>query len=250
MVIETLLLTFALLGVATLLQTLSGFGFGLIVVSSFTLLEIMPLTATTFLVSFLSLFNSVSLVFKNTHHVNKRAFKILLLTAIPFMAVGYVLLEYLSQSMSHWLNIMLGSVILLCCGLLIIKRSAAEGSEPSIGFGVAGAMSGLLGGLFSTFGPPVVFQCYRQQWSITEIRITLLAFFCLTSLMRLIVVPFGTLPSYDIVLSTLFAVPIILLFTRIGRLLAAKVSATYIKSLALLMLMFSGSLLIIQNITL
>jgi len=108
MVIETLLLTFALLGVATLLQTLSGFGFGLIVVSSFTLLEIMPLTATTFLVSFLSLFNSVSLVFKNTHHVNKRAFNILLVTAIPFMAAGYVLLEYLSQSMSHWLNIMLG----------------------------------------------------------------------------------------------------------------------------------------------
>ena len=141
-------------------------------------------------------------------------------------------------------------MILLCCGLLVIKRSAVERSEPSIGFGVAGAMSGLLGGLFSTFGPPVVFQCYRQQWSITEIRITLLAFFCLTSLMRLIVVPFGTLPSYDIVLSTLFAIPIVLLFTRIGRLLAAKVSAKHIKLMALLMLTLSGSLLIIQNITL
>ena len=93
MVIETLLLTFALLGVATLLQTLSGFGFGLIVVSSFTLLDIMPLTATTFLVSFLSLFNSVSLVFKNTHHVNKRAFNILLETveraAVDFSINAY-----------------------------------------------------------------------------------------------------------------------------------------------------------------
>ena len=68
--------------------------------------------------------------------------------------------------------------------------------------------------------------------------------------MRLIVVPFGTLPSYDIVLSTLFAIPIVLLFTRIGRLLAAKVSARHIKLLALLMLTLSGSLLIIQNITL
>ena len=36
MVIETLLLTFALLGVATLLQTLSGFGFGLRIASSKT----------------------------------------------------------------------------------------------------------------------------------------------------------------------------------------------------------------------
>ena len=246
MVFETLILMFALLSVATLLQTLSGFGFGLIVVSSFTLLNIMPLTATTFLVSFLSLFNSVSLVFRNTDHVNKQAFIILLSTAIPFLAIGYVLLEYLSQYMSNWLNVLLGCIILLCCALLLVKRSVSSTSP--FGFGVAGALSGVLGGLFSTFGPPVVFQCYRQTWSIVEIRITLLAFFCMTSLLRLIVVPFGTLPSYDMLISTLFAVPVVLIFTRIGRLLTARVSAKHIRALALLMLTLSGSLLIIQNI--
>jgi uncharacterized membrane protein YfcA len=248
MLFETLILMFALLSVATLLQTLSGFGFGLIVVSSFTLLNIMPLTATTFLVSFLSLFNSVSLVFRNTHHVNKQAFIILLSTAIPFLAIGYVLLEYLSQYMSNWLNVLLGCVILLCCVLLLVKRSVSSSSTSPFGFGVAGALSGVLGGLFSTFGPPVVFQCYRQTWSIVEIRITLLTFFCMTSLLRLIVVPFGTLPSYDMLISTLFAVPVVLIFTRIGRLFSAKVSAKHIRALALLMLTLSGSLLFIQNI--
>ena len=93
MLLETLVTMFALLGLATVLQTLSGFGFGLMVVSSFTLFNIMPLTATTFLVSFLSLFNSVSLVIKNTQQVNKRAFSIMLLSGVPFMAVGYALLE-------------------------------------------------------------------------------------------------------------------------------------------------------------
>jgi len=38
------------LSLATIMQTLSGFGFGLLVVASFTLLDVLPLTATTFLV--------------------------------------------------------------------------------------------------------------------------------------------------------------------------------------------------------
>ena len=88
MLLETLLPMFALLGLATLLQTLSGFGFGLMVVSSFTLFNIMPLTATTYVVSFLSLFNSVSLVLKNTEQVNRRAFTLLLVSGIPLMGVG------------------------------------------------------------------------------------------------------------------------------------------------------------------
>ena len=82
MLLETLLPMFALLGLATLLQTLSGFGFGLMVVSSFTLFNILPLTATTFVVCFLSLFNSVSLVARNIDHINKRAFTLLLVSGI------------------------------------------------------------------------------------------------------------------------------------------------------------------------
>ena len=122
MLLETLLPMFALLGLATLLQTLSGFGFGLIVVSSFTLFNILPLTATTFVVCFLSLFNSVSLVARNIDHINKRAFTLLLVSGIPFMALGYALLEYLSAGMTTWLNLLLGVAILSCCGLLLVKR--------------------------------------------------------------------------------------------------------------------------------
>ena len=122
MLLETLLPMFALLGLATLLQTLSGFGFGLMVVSSFTLFGILPLTATTFMVSFLSLFNSISLVVKNTEQINRRAFTIILVSGIPFMAVGYALLEYLSVGMATWLNLLLGLAILSCCGLFLIKR--------------------------------------------------------------------------------------------------------------------------------
>lgn len=148
MLLETLLPMFALLGLATLLQTLSGFGFGLMVVSSFTLFNIMPLTATTFVVSFLSLFNSVSLVLKNTEQVNRRAFTLLLVSGIPLMGVGYALLEYLSAGMATWLNIILGVAILSCCGLLLAKRKHSVPSGSATGFTIAGALGGLLGGYF------------------------------------------------------------------------------------------------------
>ncbi|APD91385.1 hypothetical protein BM524_17125 [Alteromonas mediterranea] len=249
MPLETLLPMFALLGLATLLQTLSGFGFGLMVVSSFTLFGILPLTATTFMVSFLSLFNSVSLVARNTEQINKRAFTILLLSGIPFMGIGYALLEYLSVGMATWLNLLLGVAILSCCGLLLVKRKRGQPSGSAFGFTVAGGLGGMLGGLFSTFGPPVVFQCYRQAWPINEIRITLLAVFSVTSLLRLAIIPFGTLPSSDVFLSALLATPVILIFTRIGRMLAARVPAASVRLLALTMLALSGVTLIIKNIS-
>lgn len=248
MLLDTLLPMFALLGFATLLQTLSGFGFGLMVVSSFTLFGILPLTATTFMVSFLSLFNSVSLVVKNTEQVNKRAFTIMLLSGIPFMGIGYALLEYLSVGMATWLNLLLGFAILSCCGLLLVKRKRAQPSGRAYGFSIAGALGGLLGGLFSTFGPPVVFQCYRQTWPINEIRITLLAVFSVTSLIRLAIIPFGTLPSNDVILCAVLAVPVILVFTRLGRIIAARVPAASVRLLALTMLALSGATLIVKNI--
>ncbi|WP_394222409.1 TSUP family transporter [Alteromonas gracilis] len=247
MLLETLLPMFGLLGLATLLQTLSGFGFGLMVVSSFTLFGILPLTATTFMVSFLSLFNSVSLVAKNTNQINKRAFTVILLSGIPFMAVGYALLEYLSMGMETWLNLLLGLATLSCCGLLLVKRKRAKPSGRAYGFCIAGALGGLLGGLFSTFGPPVVFQCYRQTWPINEIRITLLAVFSVTALTRLAIVPFGTLPSKEVLFSAVFAIPVVLIFTRLGRLLAARVPAASVRLLALTMLALSGVSLIIQS---
>jgi len=245
---DTLVVMFALLGLATVLQTLSGFGFGLMVVSSFTLFSIMPLTATTFLVSFLSLFNSVSLVVKNTKEINKRAFVIMLVSGVPIMTVGYALLEYLSSTATTWLNMILGVAILGCCLLLIIKRQKAPPSGRDSGFAIAGALGGLLGGLFSTFGPPVVFQCYRQHWPINEIRYTLLAVFSVTALIRLCMVPFGTLPASDVLFATLCAVPVILVFTRIGRLLASKIEPKIVRAIALTMLATSGATLILKNL--
>ncbi|MGQ3213505.1 TSUP family transporter [Shinella sp.] len=48
-----------------------------------------------------------------------------------------------------------------------------------------GALGGLMGGLFSTAGPPLVFQFYRQPLPHRVVRETLVAIFSLNSLFRL-----------------------------------------------------------------
>lgn len=250
MLLETLVPMFILLGFATMLQTLSGFGFGLMVVSSFTLFNILPLTSTTFLVSVLGLFNSTSIVARNVALVHRKAFTLILLGGIPFMAAGYALLEYLSAGLTTWLNIILGIAILTCCLLLMVQGSRSTASGKGWGFLVSGALGGLLGGMFSTFGPPVVFQCYRQPWSVHEIRYTLLAVFSVTALIRIAMVPFGTIPDNTTILSTLVAIPVILIFTRFGRFIAAKVRPYVVRILAMITLALSGCTLIIQNISL
>jgi uncharacterized membrane protein YfcA len=246
--INTLLMFFVLLGLATLLQTLSGFGFGLFVVSSFTLFSIMPLTATTFLVSFLSLFNAASLVLKNAQQVNRMAYKYILLAGLPTLAVGFALLEYLSSSQNDFLKVVLGVCILACCALLLVKRALAPPSKRRRGFVIAGALGGVLGGLFSTFGPPIVYQCYRQNWPVDEIRITLLAVFSTTALVRLVLVPFGTLPHYETLLFCCAGVPFVLLVTRFSRRLSAHTNSRVIRRLALGTLASSGLVLVVGNI--
>lgn len=244
--VELILLMGVCLSAATIIQTLSGFGFGLLVVASFTLLDILPLTATTFLVSLLGLVNSSTVVMKNRQHVKKKELRLMLYTSIPLMLVGFLLLEYMSTHLKHWLNFILGLSILICCMLMIAgpKRNNTESKPRS--FLIAGALSGLLGGLFSTSGPPLVFQCYRQHWPMDTIRSTLLAVFTIGGLFRVGIALFGTLPEFDIMMLIFGAIPLVLLVTYIGRKIAPIFNPYVIRVIAITLLGLSGLLLVIS----
>lgn len=238
--LELILLMALCLGIATIMQTLSGFGFGLLVVASFTLLDVLPLTATTFLVSLLGLVNSTIVVIKNRNAVKIPELKLMLYTGIPLMLLGFVLLEYMSAHLTQFLNFILGISILLCCGLMLIGRDRANKQSGRGSFLIAGGVSGLLGGLFSTSGPPLVFQCYKQAWSIEAIRSTLLAVFTIGGLVRVGIALFGTLPELDIMFLIAAAIPLVLLVTQFARKLTPYVDAKWIRIIAIALLGLSG----------
>ncbi|MBP6595943.1 MAG: TSUP family transporter, partial [Arenimonas sp.] len=57
-----------------------------------------------------------------------------------------------------------------------------------IWFGGFGLLSGLLGGLFSAGGPPLVYHFYRQPMAMEALRATLVAALTTMSVMRIVVV--------------------------------------------------------------
>ena len=238
--LELILLMALCLSLATIMQTLSGFGFGLLVVASFTLLDVLPLTATTFLVSLLGLVNSTTVVVKNRSTVKVPELKLMLYTGIPLMLLGFILLEYMSAHLTQFLNFILGISIFLCCGLMLIGRDRANKQSGRGSFLIAGGVSGLLGGLFSTSGPPLVFQCYKQAWSIEAIRSTLLAVFTIGGLVRVGIALFGTLPELDIMFLIAAAIPLVLLVTQFARKLTPYVDAKWIRIIAIALLGLSG----------
>ncbi len=244
---ELILVMALCLSVATLLQTLSGFGFGLLVVASFTLLDVLPLTATTFLVSLLGLVNSTTVVVKNRNAVKVPELKLMLYTGIPLMLLGFVLLEYMSAHLTQFLNFILGISILLCCALMLVKRKRTDRPSRPRSFLIAGGVSGLLGGLFSTSGPPLVFQCYKQAWSIEAIRSTLLAVFTIGGIVRVGIALFGTLPDLDIMFLIAAAIPLVLLVTHFSRRLTPYVDAKWIRIIAITLLGVSGVSLVVTS---
>lgn len=238
--LELILLMALCLSLATVMQTLSGFGFGLLVVASFTLLDVLPLTATTFLVSLLGLVNSTTVVVKNRSSVKVPELKLMLYTGIPLMLVGFILLEYMSSHLTLLLNFILGVSILLCCALMLIGRIGTNRESRPRSFLIAGGVSGLLGGLFSTSGPPIVFQCYKQPWSIEAIRSTLLAMFTISGLVRVGIALFGTLPELDIMFLIAAAIPLVLLVTHLTRKFTPYVETKWIRIIAITLLGLSG----------
>ncbi|MEW9799259.1 TSUP family transporter [Alteromonas sp. CYL-A6] len=247
---DTLLILGFLICGATLIQSLTGFGFGLFVIASVTLFTPVPVSTTAFIISALSLVNAADMAIRHRHAIQWRSAATMLTTGLPALVMGFVLLEWLSAQYRSTLMMLLGLCILGCSLLLMLRRRGLKRQSPPWQFAVAGTLGGLLGGLFSTFGPPVVFQCYRQPWDIEQVKATLLSIFSLAALCRLVLVPFGTTPNATVLWFTLAAIPVVMVSTRIARYLAPRIPAQAIRVVAVFLLAVSGVSLLLKALTL
>ena len=180
------LITFILLaGLGSFVQALSGFALGLIVLGSVTLLQLAPISFTAAVISMISLVNGGWVLARHPRAIEWRSVRWTVLGLIPAVGLGLALLARLDSDLPERLRQLLGVVILIA-GIVMMLRphphAQPSGRSSTLLSGVAG---GLLGGLFSTAGPPVVFHLYRQPWSLASIRSTLLTIFVLATLVRI-----------------------------------------------------------------
>lgn len=199
--------------VAGYVQNLTGFAFGLILLGLVGLMAIAPITDVANVCSFLALVNGAVFL-----HTTRPKFEIsvigpTLIASLAGVVVGVLLLNWLDDTVVHILSMLLGVTIIACAAILVRSRATLAKQSPTSSFIAFGALSGVLGGLFSTSGPPLVYHFYRQPIAHRKILEALITVFAANSLLRLAMMLHTGRFSANALYLSVEIVPLILLQT-------------------------------------
>jgi uncharacterized membrane protein YfcA len=229
-----------LAGAAAYAQTLTGFAFGLITMGGVGLTGLLSLPDAAMIVSVLTLVNATQMLLKGWRDVAWREFAFVMAASIPMLFVGYWLLEWLAGTRADLLRLVLGFVIIVSSLQLARKPEPLAKQSGEGSFLFFGSLAGLMGGMFSTAGPPLVYHFYRQPMPLATIRETLVTVFALNAVFRIaLVVIAGDLPSGSN-LTGLLAIPAVMGATFAARRWPPPVSSAMMRRIVFILLFLSG----------
>lgn len=173
---------------ATCAQSLSGFAFSLILLGLAGLLELAPLADLANVAAVLTLANALVALRRSGRTLDVPAFRDTALGSAVGILAGVLLVGWLSANVTLVLRVLLGLTVLACAIVVLLQAAALRERSSAASFRNWGVISGLLTGLFSTGGPPLVYHLYRQPMPLRTVRDTLVATLAASSLMRLAMV--------------------------------------------------------------
>ena len=227
-----------------LVQTLTGFAMGLIIMASVALFNIADIAFAAAVVSFISLVNAGVALRHGHRHVDWLFVRNILPSLIPAMALGIALLTYLSEHYYLLLKLLLGFVIILAGTSLMIAPapfSARSSGSMCILFGTIG---GLLTGLYSAGGAPLAYFAYRQPLSINAIRFSLLAVFGVSTAMRAVMIGVSGQLNMAIFQMSAVAIPLVIVVTLLASRYVQLVPDHLVRRLVFVVLIIVGTFLI------
>ncbi len=247
MVFDTGTLLFWLFAaLAAWVQTLTGFALGLILMGATGALGLMPLPQAAAITSFLVLINAGLVLSRGWREVDPAALRLILIGTFPASVAGFYLLNWLAGSALGVLQLLLGIVIAGSAIQLAARPTLRATRSAPLSFILSGLLGGLMGGLFATAGPPIIWHLYRQPIPLAVVRLTLVAIFALTQVLRTgLVIGSGGI-SVDLLISTAGAAPAVVLGTWLARRFPPPVSPITIRKAALGLLFLSGVSLILS----
>lgn len=229
---------------ATVAQTLTGFAFGLIFLSLMATLDLASVPDAANVATVLTLVNAVTYFHSHRQAPPWRLMRPALASSCVCVVAGLALLHWLSTAAAQALKGLLGLAIVACALALAARSRMRATLAPPRAFAAAGAVSGLMGGLFGTSGPPIVYHLYRQPLAPDVVRRCLLLMFSSNALMRLVlVVPAGGFSLRALLLAGL-AIPVVHLFTRLALRLQSRVPAQALRWSVAALLVATGASLI------
>lgn len=234
----------ACVALATYAQNLTGFAFSLILLGLVSVFHVASVSDAANAAMVLTLANAWTYFRARPGVVPWQLMRPALNGSTVGVLAGLMLLAWLSGGAVDWLRGLLGVSILGCALLLMLQARPLPAMSGRASFSVIGALSGLLGGLFSSSGPPIVFHMYRQPLDRELVRRGLLLMFAFNSLVRLVVVLATGHFSARSALLAGCAVPVVYGVTRLHHRLPNKLKPQTLKWIVGGLLGVAGSTLV------
>ncbi|QLC73668.1 TSUP family transporter [Pseudomonas sp. LPB0260] len=233
---------------ATFAQCLTGFAFGLILIGLVAILELIPLGEVAVVISILTLGNALVTVAGPKPQLDRSILAPLLISSLLGVCLGIWSLGALDGRQIAWLRLLLGGVIILASLMLVVQSEPRAQVSSSSAFWLAGGLCGLLNGLFSSGGPPIVYHLYRQPLGYELIRNTLITVFACNAAMRLGLVAVQGQLTLDILWLSAEALPLVMLLSWLVRRYPPKLSLRTVRWLVFVLLLLAGTSLIAEAV--
>lgn len=232
-------------GVASYVQNLTGFAFGLVFLAVVGVFDLLPIADAANAVTLITLTQTAIYFREYPLTPDWRVVRPAVVPSLIGVVAGLALLLWLSASALHGLKIALGASVVGSAALLVMRIEPKKEIDPPGSFALTGVLAGLMGGLFSTAGPPLVYKLYRQPLDLQVIRQALLVMFGINQLMRLAMVLMTGQFTMGALVIAVLAIPLQFAVIRGSRRYPLKMSQVAIARLAAGLLCLAGSGLIV-----
>lgn len=222
-----LLILIAGFAAASVTQSVSGFGFGIVAVALLPMFGI-EIQRAVVLVTLVVGVNVGIGLWKVWGHVRVRRVLWLLL-GVPFgIPLGLALLTA-GREWEWALRGLLGVVLVFAAVEPLFREGPATGREKRRWAFLTGLLSGALGGALSTGGPPVVIYYFRRHWPKEQTKAALMLVFAGTVGMRLVAYGVdrlrgGPLLTGERLLEAALVVPVVVAASLVGERLFRVIS--------------------------
>lgn len=234
------LLVLLVIGVALYVQNLTGFAFSLLFLGFVGVFDLLSIPVAANAATIITLVQAAFFFRQEGLDRDWKVVRPALVPAVLGVAAGAALLSWLGNSQLMALRFLLGAVIVTAAVTMLVearKRTALSGAPV---FRFAGLLSGVMGGLFSAAGPPIVYLLYRQPLPLRVVRHALFLMFAVIQLMRFVYVM--AMDSME-VLSVAYAalsIPLAFLITYLANRYPLPLNPRAINRLAAALLVATG----------
>jgi len=236
----THLLLLLFVALAVYAQNLTGFALALILLGLIGATDLVPLADAVNAVTVLSLVNAGTFLYRRRPLTLELSLWPAVAAGVVGVIAGTMLLTWLAGAAHEVLRLLLGLSIVLCALLLWRAAAPLRAVSSRASFAVAGGLSGLMGGMFSAPGPPLVYLMYRQPLALARVQESLVLLFGIGALLRLaIVVPAGQFSLHAVRLAA-ESIPVVVLVTSFAARRPPPLSPKLLKAAVCLLLIATG----------